>query len=149
MHHVTSYLEHLHQSTPFHGSNQIVIGNGQGLSISSIGNTCFDSLFPPNSTLCDVEINSKSIVVETPPGLNFVSQIVSYDSHDTTHYIALDYFLDRLYRSTMEFLNEAISEGCSQSKTRRGKMEIKRIENATNRQVTLCKRQFYTMLKLP
>ncbi|KAG4964415.1 hypothetical protein JHK85_039390 [Glycine max] len=41
----------------------------------------------------------------------------------------------------MEFPNEAIPEGCSQKKTGRGKIEIKRIENTTNRQVTFCKRR--------
>ncbi|KAG5053341.1 hypothetical protein JHK87_005539 [Glycine soja] len=43
----------------------------------------------------------------------------------------------------MEFPNEAIiSEGSnSQKKTGRGKIEIKRIENTTNRQVTFCKRR--------
>ncbi|WVY90920.1 hypothetical protein V8G54_036434 [Vigna mungo] len=41
----------------------------------------------------------------------------------------------------MEFPNEAISEGCSQKKSGRGKIEIKRIENTTNRQVTFCKRR--------
>ncbi|KAE8655807.1 Floral homeotic protein AGAMOUS [Hibiscus syriacus] len=32
-------------------------------------------------------------------------------------------------------------EGSSQKKIRRGKIEIKRIENTTNRQVTFCKRR--------
>ncbi|XP_027329823.1 floral homeotic protein AGAMOUS-like isoform X2 [Abrus precatorius] len=41
----------------------------------------------------------------------------------------------------MEFPNQAISEGSSQKKTGRGKIEIKRIENTTNRQVTFCKRR--------
>jgi len=41
----------------------------------------------------------------------------------------------------MEFPNEAISEGCSQKKSGRGKIEIKRIENTNNRQVTFCKRR--------
>ncbi|QCE01682.1 agamous-like MADS-box protein AGL1 isoform X2 [Vigna unguiculata] len=41
----------------------------------------------------------------------------------------------------MEFPKEAISEGCSQKKSGRGKIEIKRIENTTNRQVTFCKRR--------
>lgn len=42
--------------------------------------------------------------------------------------------------STTEFPNQA-SEGSSQRKMGRGKIEIKRIENTTNRQVTFCKRR--------
>ena len=40
----------------------------------------------------------------------------------------------------MEFPNQAL-EGSSQRKIGRGKIEIKRIENTTNRQVTFCKRR--------
>ncbi|KAL4622302.1 hypothetical protein ACB092_06G287700 [Castanea dentata] len=40
----------------------------------------------------------------------------------------------------MEFPNQAL-EGSSQRKVGRGKIEIKRIENTTNRQVTFCKRR--------
>eukprot|EP00256_Glycine_max_P058500 XP_014626642.1 agamous-like MADS-box protein AGL1 isoform X3 [Glycine max] len=42
--------------------------------------------------------------------------------------------------STMEDPNQA-QEGSSQKKMGRGKIEIKRIENTTNRQVTFCKRR--------
>ncbi|BAT88969.1 hypothetical protein VIGAN_05262100 [Vigna angularis var. angularis] len=41
---------------------------------------------------------------------------------------------------TMELPNQA-QEGSSQKKMGRGKIEIKRIENTTNRQVTFCKRR--------
>lgn len=40
----------------------------------------------------------------------------------------------------MEFLDQT-PEGSSQAKMGRGKIEIKRIENTTNRQVTFCKRR--------
>lgn len=40
----------------------------------------------------------------------------------------------------MELPNEG-GEGSSQKKMGRGKIEIKRIENTTNRQVTFCKRR--------
>nr|POF03476.1 agamous-like mads-box protein agl5 [Quercus suber] len=42
--------------------------------------------------------------------------------------------------ASMEFPNQAL-EGSSQRKIGRGKIEIKRIENTTNRQVTFCKRR--------
>ncbi|KAL9272356.1 Floral homeotic protein AGAMOUS-like protein [Drosera capensis] len=42
---------------------------------------------------------------------------------------------------TMEFPDEASREASPQRKMGRGKIEIKRIENTTNRQVTFCKRR--------
>ncbi|KAI9120414.1 hypothetical protein K1719_007447 [Acacia pycnantha] len=41
----------------------------------------------------------------------------------------------------MDFQNQSMSVSSPQRKTGRGKIEIKRIENTTNRQVTFCKRR--------
>lgn len=43
--------------------------------------------------------------------------------------------------STTEFPNQASEGSSSHRKMGRGKIEIKRIENTTNRQVTFCKRR--------
>ncbi|XP_058008136.1 agamous-like MADS-box protein MADS1 [Hevea brasiliensis] len=43
--------------------------------------------------------------------------------------------------TTLEFPNQEPDQGPSLRKTGRGKIEIKRIENTTNRQVTFCKRR--------
>ncbi|XP_021898389.1 agamous-like MADS-box protein AGL1 isoform X2 [Carica papaya] len=46
-----------------------------------------------------------------------------------------------IYLSTTEFPNQEPESSSSQKKMARGKIEIKRIENTTNRQVTFCKRR--------
>lgn len=48
---MTADSQHLTHSVPFTGSNQVFMGNGQGLSISSIGSSSFTSPFHPNITL--------------------------------------------------------------------------------------------------
>ncbi|KAH1262427.1 Retrovirus-related Pol polyprotein from transposon RE1 [Glycine max] len=50
-HHVTSNVQNIQQCAPFEGSDQIIIGNGQGLPIQSIGSSSFSSPFNPNVTL--------------------------------------------------------------------------------------------------
>jgi len=42
---------------------------------------------------------------------------------------------------TMSFPNESMPDSPQRGKIGRGKIEIKRIENTTNRQVTFCKRR--------
>ncbi|MCH93743.1 retrovirus-related Pol polyprotein from transposon TNT 1-94, partial [Trifolium medium] len=49
--HVTSDPSNLQQSTPFEGHDQIYIGNGQGLHISSAGTSTFPSPLHPNYSL--------------------------------------------------------------------------------------------------
>lgn len=46
-HHVTSDFQYLHQSAPYDGSDQVLVGNGQGLSISFVGSSKFSSPFIP------------------------------------------------------------------------------------------------------
>jgi len=47
-HHVTSNVENIQQCAPFEGPDQVIIGNGQGLPIRSIGSSTFIS--PTNNT---------------------------------------------------------------------------------------------------
>ncbi|MCH97493.1 retrovirus-related pol polyprotein from transposon TNT 1-94, partial [Trifolium medium] len=49
--HVTSDPRNLQQSAPFEGHDQIYIGNGQGLTISSTGTNTFPSPLHPNHSL--------------------------------------------------------------------------------------------------
>ena len=49
--HVTPDASHLMDSVPFSGADQVHIGNGQGLPISSIGSMHFTSPFEPHTTL--------------------------------------------------------------------------------------------------
>jgi hypothetical protein len=37
--HITSNASNLNTPTPYHGSEQVIVGNGQNLPIQSIGNT--------------------------------------------------------------------------------------------------------------
>lgn len=50
-HHVTNLPQNIHQTTPFEGLDQITIGNGQGLSINSSGESSFQSPFNPKFPL--------------------------------------------------------------------------------------------------
>lgn len=50
-HHVTPDAHHLTQGAPFSGSEQVHIGNGQGLNITSVGSSQFLSPSFPNVTL--------------------------------------------------------------------------------------------------
>ncbi|RDX76609.1 hypothetical protein CR513_43384, partial [Mucuna pruriens] len=50
-HHVTNNSSHVMNSVPLFGSDQILMGNGQGLSITSVGSTHFSSTYQPHSAL--------------------------------------------------------------------------------------------------
>lgn len=50
-HHVTPDANNLMDAASFSGSDQMYIGNGQGLAINSIGSMSFPSPFSPNTTL--------------------------------------------------------------------------------------------------
>jgi len=50
-HHVTSNVENIQQCAPFEGPDQVIIGNGQGFHIHSIGSTSFLSPFNKNTNL--------------------------------------------------------------------------------------------------
>jgi histone deacetylase 1/2 len=69
--HVTSDPRNLQQSAPFEGHDQIYIGNGQGLNISSAGTSTFSSPFLPNHTLT---LNNLLLVPSITKNLISVSQ---------------------------------------------------------------------------
>lgn len=50
-HHVTSNVQNIQRCVPFEGSDQVIIGNGQGLPINSIGSSSFLSPFNSNVIL--------------------------------------------------------------------------------------------------
>ncbi|KAK2354410.1 putative mitochondrial protein [Trifolium repens] len=69
--HVTSDPRNLQQSTPFEGHDQIYIGNGQGLTISSAGTSSFPSPLLPNHPLV---LNNLLLVPSITKNLISVSQ---------------------------------------------------------------------------
>lgn len=50
-HHMTNSSQNLSQSAAYTGSDKVLMGNGQGLAISSIGHSNFQSPMSPNVTL--------------------------------------------------------------------------------------------------
>jgi len=50
-HHVTAQSQYLQNLQPYEGPDQVFLGNGQGLSISSTGSTCFSSPLNPSVPL--------------------------------------------------------------------------------------------------
>lgn len=50
-HHITADSQNLVLSVPYHGSEQVHMGNGQGLAMSSLGFTTFFSPYNSHTTL--------------------------------------------------------------------------------------------------
>lgn len=70
-HHVTPDAHHLTQGAPFSGSEQVHIGNGQGLNITSVGSSQFLSPSFPNVTLT---LNDLLVVPSITKNLVLVSR---------------------------------------------------------------------------
>jgi hypothetical protein len=68
---VTNDPRNLQQSTPFEGRDQIYIGNGQGLTISSVGTSTFSSPLSPTHSLT---LNKLLLVPTITKNLISVSQ---------------------------------------------------------------------------
>lgn len=50
-HRITSHAQNIQQKSPFEGPDQIIIGNGQSLSVTSMGSSSFKSPLNPSFTL--------------------------------------------------------------------------------------------------
>jgi len=88
-HHVTPDATNLMDAASFSGSDQMYIGNGQGLSINSIGSMSFSSPFSPNTTL---KLNNLLHVPSITKNLVSVSQFckdnnVFFEFHSNTCYV--------------------------------------------------------------
>ena len=70
-HHVTNSVDHFLNNISTSGTDQVMLGNGQGLSITSIGNTTFPSAHKPHVTLT---LNNLLLVPKITKNLISVSQ---------------------------------------------------------------------------
>ncbi|KAI5437823.1 hypothetical protein KIW84_023804 [Lathyrus oleraceus] len=70
-HHVTNSAYHFLDNISTSGTDQFMLGNGQGLSITSIGNTTFPSAHKPHVTLT---LNNLLLVPKITKNLISVSQ---------------------------------------------------------------------------
>lgn len=70
-HHVTNSADHFLDSISTSDTDQVMLGNGQGMSITSIGNTSFPSAHKPHVTLT---LNNLLLVPKITKNLISVSQ---------------------------------------------------------------------------
>lgn len=96
-HHVTPDIQKIHHSAPYDGSDQVV-GNGQGLTISSTRSSTFSSPFIPNVSLVLDNLLHVPHITKNLVSVSKFARIIMYILSSMLMHALSDVGIDGLYK---------------------------------------------------